>query len=210
MKIANVNEMHEVPRYRVTAKTGAMLLGGILLPQHSVTEWNGWPTMALEPINTPAHRIFKFWERNHSDPTVCGRYVNPTSQITGTIRLASNAALGTRERDPHKSISFPRIPSIPKPAEMFPGMPVYRLLDEECAWYGGEIVERGTEVIFLGWPPERLLDPANKPAELVLEYFLANAAHPRFEEIRAPWDEFTRSVVLPNLPAVRRPAYAMR
>lgn len=199
--------MTEKPRYRITAEGGEMLLSGLLWPLNSEVAWVGWPTAKMAPLNEPAKRIFQFWERWRGDGQIVGRFKPPTSSIANAIVLATPATIGRRERRPNDTWPSARIPDVPKPREIFPGMPEYEIASD--AWYGADILAAGSKVVCCAWPTERhLLKPANDPAMAVASYFAEFEKHS--DLLPGSWDEFSRAVVLPDLPRQRLPASGAR
>jgi hypothetical protein len=182
--------MTEAPRYRITAAW--LAVNGIPTPKGKEFESNGWPQnggAGVEPVNETARRVLAHQRAHNSLPA------SPYDSEYGRTLLM--AAQGF-------DASAPRLVAV-APDDELPNMPAYRVVAVPMSGLGGGSRWSGREVrkddtiCYLHWPfPGTLLEPANKIAKQVADYLAANATHPKI--LGAPWDFFSRSVFLPELP----------
>jgi hypothetical protein len=168
----------EAPVYRARRYFTA---GGIGWKEGEIVErFTGWPTGALEPQNLGAERICEFFSKHQN----CRSLPDRPFDWRGTQKFYLPYLLYVDRG------------WLPEFLERY-GAPMYRA-DIQFADR-----TRSGEVTFLGWPRDHY-KPANKAAEKVIQYLESAGNRPL---PLSPWDEYSRSLWLPALPAtVRRAA----
>lgn len=172
-----------IPRYR-NAAPHLISVGSMLIRAGDEFDFAGWPPLGkVEALNEPARRIIEYRTKLKNDP-FCP--ASPRNDIAGGIFLPAVCELGASLR-------------VVDPAP--DGAPLYRATAETQCGHHRKVAE-GETVAVLGWPSNHCLEPANEAAERVKAYYEENRDHPRL--FSAPWCEYRRELVLPDLPATRK------
>lgn len=197
------DELSQKPRYRIGGDKWQAICG-FANPPGTEFDLEGWPEPWAEPLNEPARRITAYVQTHRFDAFKPETIRN---EIVG-----GNFLPGVSGDTRRKAASF-----IP-PEKQTDGMPAWRAIvdiqDEiyaEVRRFPGRDIKVGDVVVSLDWPARlnlfsrRDFEPDNLEAEAVEEYFAANRDNPNL--LPSPWNWFTRSIVLPELPTPSRAGY---
>lgn len=144
----------------------------------------GWPSLKdVEPVNETARTIYDYAKRHAHDAW------RPDAPIDGLLNDYFLPAVTTPEAD-----FILDVQPAPKDAPLYAA-------SRDIVRGGRVLISEGTTICWLGWPRDRLLEPANEFAEQVTTYFEANEKNPKL--LRSPWCEFRQALVLPELPQTK-------
>jgi hypothetical protein len=172
-----------MPRYRVISETA--VVNSVVYHRGAGVTSSGWPTVHMKPLDEEARRIADYYRRRHHAP---GLPLSPYIAAFGCFYLPE------------------LLPDVPgrkingwiKDDAALVGMPRYTT-NSGVTELSGLTVMAGDEFTFIAWPSHWFV-PVNDEAHRVADYFAEHCDNPKLPP--CPWDEFTRSVFLPDLPPI--------
>jgi hypothetical protein len=185
----------ERPRYRVVGDRGCFA-NGTIHQKGAEVQFDGWPRQSeLEPLNTGAERIARYYRTRHTAP---GLPQTPWSAKYQRYWLPA-LPLAFHGQEPM---------GIVLDKDVDPGLTALPEYEVTRPWWHGRYeIDAGEVVKFVGWvsPDDDYhhpLRPINEPARRVVAYVAENFSHPGLEP-RGPFC-FYSGLFLPELAKLER------